>query len=353
MKLKGKNRTVKLLLRVALAAMAVLLTMSSLGCSALGQGIGSLFSNPRKEFYQKGVEAYENNDFYAARDYFRTAEGYANSKSYLAAIDEYERLYLEGVNLLEAKDYSKAKKTFEAVREFGNAADYIAYIDELAAFYEEGMSLYAAQDFVAARERFVQSDGYGSSAEYIASIDKMEEMYQTALGYYNDHKYRTAITAFEAIGANYRDTYDLISACYGELEHGGITITNYLAAYKKSHADEGVDIRYDLTDINETGFMVSDSLGILFIGNTDSFGTITSVSFWIDEEIEADYGKDRINGILAHCIRALDIEMMSYNDVLENMDSYTGGRATYANFTFELTFDDSGHTILTATFING
>lgn len=335
------------------AAFMLLAAMLLSGCSSLNQGIGSLFGNQRKEFYQKGVDAYNNNDFYAARDYFRTAEGYANSKSYLEAIDEYERLYLEAVELLEAKDYEAAKRTFEAVEAFGNSKDYLAYIADLKAFYTEAMQLYAGQDFVAARERFVQSSDYGNAADYIKSIDDMEERYQSAMALYNEHKYRAAISVFEAIGANYKDTYDMISACYGKLEHGSVNITNYLGAYLKSHEQEGDPVTYTLTDINETGFMVSDSYGVLFTGNTDEYGQITSVSFWLDESITDQLGKEKANGLLAHCIRALDIEMMSYSDVLANMDSYTGGLATYGNFTFSLKFESSGHAVLTATSIDG
>lgn len=347
---KGKNT-----LRVLALLMAALFAACLAGCKKLDEGIENLAGgdDPYKEFYDRGVEAYEAHDFYTARDLFLTADGYANSQDYLDAIDEYERIYLIGVQQLEDKEYDKARSSFEAVRVFANAEEYIAFIDEIKAFYEEGLRLYSEQDFVGAKENFERSAGYGSSERYIASIDDMEEKYQFAMMLYNENKLEAAIKAFEAIGANYKDTYDIISAIYGELEHGGILITDYLAAYLKSHEDEGDPVEFVLTDINETGFMITDSQGLLIIGNTNEQGIVTDVSFWVGEELAATLTKEQINAMLTHGIRALDIEMMSCADILANFDEYANGKATYGNFTFELRYDDSGYAVLTGEFIAG
>ena len=347
---KSKNplRTIALL-------MAALFVLCLAGCKKLDEGIEGLAGNddPYKEFYDKGVEAYEDHDFYAAREYFLTADGYANSQEFLDAIDEYERIYLQGVELLEAKDHVGARSCFEAVRDFSNASEYIDYIDGLKALYDEGMRLYSEQDFVAAKDCFERADGYLRSADYIASIDEMEEKYQFAMMLYNEHKLEAAIKAFEAIGANYKDTYDIISAIYGELEHGGILITDYLEAYLRSHELDGEHVEFVLTDINETGFMITDSQGLLIIGSTNEKGMVTEVSFWVGEELAETLTKAQINAMLTHGIHALDIEMMTCSGILANFDEYANGKATYGNFSFELRYDDSGYAVLTGEFIAG
>lgn len=341
-------------LRFAALGLALITALAMLcGCAALDQSIEDLAggNDPHKEYYDKGVEAYNNGDFYSAREYFLTADGYQNSQEFLDAIDEYERIYLEGVAQFESEDYEAAMKSFTAVKKFSNAAEYVDHINGLKAYYDEGLRLYKEQDFVAARERFVQSCNYGQAASYIASIDSMEEKYQVAMGLYNENKYRAAIAAFEAIGANYKDTYDIISAIYGILEHSGVNITTYLASYKKSFEDVGESVEFVLTDVNETGFMITDSNGLLLIGNTKEDGTVTEVSFWMEEAMLENLTEDEANGLFAHCIRALDIDMMTYEDVLANMDEYTDGKATYGNFTFELDFDDAGYAVLKAKLI--
>ena len=143
----------------------------------------------------------------------------------------------------------------------------------------------------------------------------------------------------------------MISAIYGILEHSGVSITNYLASYKKSFEEAGSPVEFVLTDINETGFMITDSNGLLLIGNTREDGMVTEISFWIEEAVLENMTEDEANAIFAHCIRALDIDMMSYADVCANMGEYTEGRATYGNFSFELDFDDAGYAVLKAKFI--
>lgn len=340
-------------IKAAALLLAALAALCLSACKKLDESIEDLADdgNPYREYYEKGVEAYENADYYAAREYFLTAEEYGNSKDYLEAIDEYERLYLDGVAKLEAKDYIGARSTFEAVSDFSNASEYIAYIDELKGFYDEGMRLYGEQDFVAAREQFVRSCDYLNADDYIKSIDDMEQKYQYANQLYIEGKLEAAIQAFEAIGANYKDTYDILSAIYGELEHGGAALTDYLYAYLKSHEDEGAPVQYELTDVNESSFMITDSQGLLMIGDIDDFGSITEVSFWVGEELAAELTEEQINAMLAHCIRALDIEMMSYADVVSNIKVYTNGEATYGNYAFELIYDDSGYAVLKAKYI--
>ncbi len=306
-----------------------------------------------KAYYDLAVEAYNNKDLLTAREYFIAADGYGNSKTFIEAIDEYERIYLEAVQQLEAKDYDAAKASFEAVRDYSNAEDYLVYINDLKAFYEDGLRLYSEEDFELSRERFVQSCDYGRAAEYIASIDAMESRYQDAMRLYREQHYNAAIAAFEAIGANYKDTYDMISVCYGELEHAGVSITDYLTAYLKSNGDENEQVSFVMTDVNETGFMVSDTKGMLFTGSTDVYGIVQSIAFWVDDNIVVEKGRAYVDRLLAHCIRALDIEMMSYSDVLANIAEYTDGKATYGNFSFELSYEDSGHAVLNARYIYG
>ncbi len=307
----------------------------------------------RRKSYEAGVAAYEAHDYYGARDYFTAADGYMRSQEYLDAIAEYERLYLLGVDNLNNKQYEQARSLFSAIAEFGNSSEYVDYIDELKSFYDDGVSLYSEGDYVAARERFVQSCEYGAAGDYIASIDKMEEFYQAAMALYNEHRYQEAIDVFEGIGVNYRDTYDKLTELYGLLERKSILLTSYMEAYLKSHAEGGDAITFPLTDINDTGFMISDSDNVLFIGNTDGFGYIVSISFWISTAIVDELGDEGVHALLAHCIRALNIDMMSYDDTLLGMDDYLSGAATYGNFRFELTHDESGFIILTAVYIYG
>ena len=331
------------LIRLCAVILVLLAVCAFLGCE----------QDPEQErikaYYDLGVEAYNNKDFYTAREYFREAESYGNSKDYLEAIEEYERIYLEGVSKLESRDYDGARACFEAVKDFSNSAQQLEYIDGLKLFYQDALRCYSEEDYVLARERFSQSMGYSRADEYIASIDAMEEIYQKALLLYHEQNYRAAIAELESIGVNYRDTYDLISTIYGELEHAGVKITDYLAAYLKSHQDEPVE--FLVTDINEIGFMVTDTAGLLFTGNTDEYGIIQSVSFWVDEKIVAQHGRDYVDRLLAHCIHALAIDLMGYQDVLDNMEEYTEGRATCGNFAFDLDYEDNGYAVLNANYI--
>ncbi len=335
-------RSLKLVLRSIyplLCAAALLLC----GCAA----------DEREPIYNAGVAAYEANDFETAYAYFVAADGYANSQEYLDAIEEYEQLYLTAVEEFNERRYEDSRNTFSAVSEFGNSQEFIDFIDDLKSLYEEGLHLYNEGDYIAARERFVQSCGYGSADAYIASIDKMEEFYQSAFDMFNQGRYAEAIELFEAIGVNYRGSYDMTSYLYGLLETQSILLSDYMEAYIESNAEAGIAMQYLLTDINEAGFMLSDSNDVMFMGNTDERGFITQISFWISTSLAEEAGDDGVHAILAHCIRALNIDMLSHGDTVSGMEEYMAGSATYGNFRFELTYDDAGFVILTAVYLYG
>lgn len=305
-------------------------------------------SNAQIQNYNKGVEAYNLKDFEAAKAYFEAAEDYLNSKSYLSAIQEYERIYTDALNLFNAHKYPEAKTGFEAISEFGNSAEYVAFIDKLEQRYNEGVEAFEKQDYSLAYERFTQAMGYNDADEFVSRISKLESNYNNALEFMKQGSYLRALELFEMTDGKYRDSAERIERLYELIAKQGIIPRMYAEFFNRSFALANEDVTITPSGDTSGSFAWKASNGLIVMGSTDTEGYITSISFWMDRELLKTLDEEGSTRLFAHCIQALNINSDSLDSIMENMDYYFEGSRTYCGFSFLLDEDASGAEVLTA-----
>ena len=305
-------------------------------------------TNAEMKSYNAGVAAYEAKDYASAKGYFLAANGYGNSKSYLSAIDEFERIYLEAVAFVDSREYAAAKNSFSAIEDFGNSKDFIAYIDRLEARYNEGLAAYEAEDYPLAKERFVQSQGWLDANDYVNRIDRFEDSYVIAQSYVSEGNYTEAIEAFRRIGANYRDSAEMIEYLHELIRSRGLTPVQLIKFYFESSNKAGDTVSISSTDINDTGFAATTSDELLMTGNTNEGGYITSVSFWLSKAKAKELGDEGVNRLFAHVIRALGSNEEELDSILEGMEGYLSGELISGAYRFSVRNDPSGFKVLSA-----
>ena len=327
--------------KLAVIIATVLAAAALCGCVS-----GAQISN-----YNAGVSAYEAHDFETAKAHFERAGGYGNSKSYLAAIEEYERIYSEAVGYLEAHDYDSARHSFEAIREFGNSGDYLDFIQRLETRYNEGVEAFEAQDFLLANERFTQAQGYADSGRYLATLKAYEDAYRAALGFYYEGNYVRALEAFEGIGVPYRDSKERIESIYAYVTQNGMIPGIYRELFNAGCEAAGDDVSIPLTETTEGGFAWRTTNGLIIMGDTDGRGRITSMSFLMERALMNELGEDGCLSLYAHCIDALYKDGEGYDAILADIFSYLEGAKVYGRYSLLLEETDSGDEMLTATLI--
>lgn len=318
-------------------------------CALLVLPLCACVSGEQIKNYNEGVAAFEAKDYELAKALFLTAGGYANSPSYISAIEEYESIYLEAVSLFGQKQYSAARNSFDAISDFGNSAEYVAFIDRLSARYAEGMEAFERQDYVTALGRFTQALGYEDSDSYVKRISNFESNYQLAMGFYMEGNYEAALATFRKIGVPYKDSEEKIASIYELFERKGITASVFRTLFNESCEAEGEDLRLPVADVNETGFAWRTTNGMLVVGNIDEEGYIRTVSFWVERSLRKDLGEEGVDRLFAHCIHALTSDEATYSDILAELDLYLEGSLGRGGFGLLLEKDASGATVLTAT----
>lgn len=308
----------------------------------------SCVTNGEIAAYNAGVEAYNAKDFARAKQCFIAANDYGNSKSYLNAIAEFERIYLEALSFFDARDYEAAKNSFKAIADFENASEYVDFISRLEQRYDEGLAAYESEDYVLAKERFVQSMGYKDANEYVSRIDRFEDSYQIALGYAEEGNYPQAIEAFRRIGVNYRDSEQKIEELLALIRSKGVTAVQLLTFYFESSSKAGDNVSITTTDINDAAFTATTSDEILITGDIDREGYITAVSFWLPDKKAKELGEDKVERIFAHMIRALGANEAEFDGVLESLTGYLEGQTESGGYWFSTREDGSGFKVLEA-----
>lgn len=326
--------------RISFLLLAVLAAALLCGC----------VSGAQMQNYNNGVAAFERREFGSAKVCFEAAGDYANSRSYLSAIEEYERIYTEALASFNARDYYSARSGFASIEEFGNAKGFVEFIDRLAARYEEGLALFNAQDYVAANGRFIQAMGYADSADLIERIGKFEDTYQLAMSFYMEGKYDSALAMFERLGAPYKDSEEKIASIYDHFAKKGITASIFRTLFNSSCEAEGEDYSLPITESGDTGFAWRTTNGLLIVGNTDSEGYIETISFWAERSLQKELGEEGERRIFAHCIHALTSDETAYSEILSDLDPFLEGARSHGGFTLKLDEDASGAVVLTADF---
>ncbi|MBO4848554.1 MAG: hypothetical protein J5586_05325 [Clostridia bacterium] len=316
--------------------------------AAMALMLAGCVTNEQMRAYDQGVAAFERGDLEAAKVFFITADGYANSKSYLNSILEHERIYLEAMAFFDAHDYPAARHSLSSISSFANASEYIALIDRLEERYNEGLKAYEAKDYVLAKERFVQAQGYADSDSYVLGIEKFEDTYEIAMGYLREGNYLEALSSFERIGASYRDTDERIAELRAMFAARGVTAKQFLSLYVKSTADAGGNVAIVASDINQNAFAATTSDELLITGDTDDDGYILSVSFWLPKQKIKELGKTASNLIFVHCIRSLSVDAPDYTEIYADLDSYLAGSEACGVYSFSVDEENAGFRVLTA-----
>ena len=308
----------------------------------------SCVTNSELASYNAGVRAYDEHNYALAKAYFTAAEGYGNSGSYLSAIAEFERIYLEAVAFVESRDYEAARNDFAAIEDFENSGEFIAFIDRLYARYDEGTAAFESEDYPLAKMRFIQSMGVRDADEYVKRISKLEDAYRTARGYYEEGNYPEALEACRKIGANYKDTNDMIAELERLIMLRGVTPAQLMELYFTGSNKAGDTVTLASADITENGFAATTSDEVLMTGNTDKEGFITSVSFWVSDKKAKELGADRLQRIYAHLMRALGANAEEFDSVLERAEELISGSGRCGGYVFSTRHDPSGFMVLTA-----
>lgn len=307
-------------------------------------------SNEQIQNYNAGVKAYDEGSVELAKAYFEAAGDYANSRSYLNSIAEYERIYVEALGFFEARDYAAAKNSFASIPRYENAPEYVAYIERLEKRYNEGIAAFEAEDYVTARMRFVQAQGYEDSAEYAKRISKFEDSYQIAMGFFNEGNYLEALEAFGKIGTGYKDTKQKIESIYELYGKKSVQPRTLLELLTASCASEEEPVKFVSADINEGSFAAATDDGLMIVGNTDAEGYIDTVSFWISPELKKKLGKEGEERLFAHCILSLTVSRNTFEEVYGDIESYLSGEKKYGEYSVSRRKDASGSIVLTADY---
>lgn len=329
-------------MKKAFVLLALLLGLAALcGC----------VTNEQIQNYNAGVEAYNAGSMELAKACFERAKGYANSRSYLSSIAEYERIYVEALEAFEARDYASAKNSFGSISMYENAAEYVAYIDRLEQRYNEGLKAFEEQDYVTARMRFIQAQGYEDSAEYAKRISKFEDSYQIAMAFFNEGNYLEALEAFGKIGTGYKDTLEKIDSIYELYSKKSVAPRTLLELFTASCASENEPVKVISADINEGSFAARTDIGLIIMGNTGADGLIETVSFWAPKELQKERGLEGMDRLYAHCIRSLTVSDNTFDEIYSKLAGYLDGAAAYGDHSILLTSDSSGATVLTADYM--
>ena len=327
--------TMKKLTLILTALLALVLLTGCVSGAAIGH-------------YNDGVKAYEAHDFIAAKEHFEKAAGYGNSRSYLSAIAEYERIYGEALGFFKERDYAAAANSFSAIKEFGTSAEYLAFMQRLEQRYNEGRAAYDAGDYVLANERFTQALGWADSEDYIAELGDYEEAYRAALNSYYEGNYVRALEAFKSIGVPYRDSEERIANIYRYMTRSGSTPEIFRILFNESCEAEGEDYSLPTAEVTDNGFAWRTTNGLIIMGNTDAYGSITEMSFWVDEALWSELGEEDVSRLYAHCICALAVEGAGLDEVIADIDLYYEGSRGYGAYSLLLDEDDSGSLVLSA-----
>ena len=322
-----------------------LICLLLLACVFCGCVSGAQIQN-----YNNGVAAFERREFGSAKVCFEAAGDYANSRSYLSAIEEYERIYTEALAAFESRDYYSARSAFSSITEFGNAGEFVAFIDRLQAKYEEGKTAFEAGDYVKANGLFIQAMGYADSEELIERISKFEDTYQLAMSFYMEGKYDSALAMFEKLGAPYKDSEEKIASIYELFSRKGITSQIFRTLFNASCESEGEQYSLPITAAGDTGFAWRTTNGLLIVGNTDTEGYIETISFWAEKSLQKELGEEGERRLFAHCIHALTSDDTTYAEILADLDSFLEGAREHGGFSLMLDEDASGAVVLTADF---
>ena len=328
--------------------MKKLLPLLALLLAALTLLFSGCVTNEQIQHYNAGVAAYEAGEFEAAKAEFLRTGGYGNSRSYLSAIAEYERIYVEALGFFNERDYDEARRIFDSVSEYENASEYVAYIDGLAALYEEGVAAFEAEDHVTALDCFVRAQGYSDSLDYVTRIERLEDNYQIAMGFYREGNYLESLEAFLRIGVSYKDSEEKMASIYELFSRRSVAPRTLLELFAKSCAAEGEERSIVSAEIGDASFVARTSDGMMIIGNTGEDGLITTVSFWVGKELQKELGEEGLDTLWAHCIHSLTVSETPFEEVTEKLPLYLNGSEHYGEHTISLHRDASGAYVLTA-----
>ena len=298
--------------------------------------------------YNSGVEAYTAGDIIAAKDYFLAAGGYGNSKSYLSAIAEYERIYAEAVAMFDAHDYDAAENSFRSIEVYSDSAERVRAIEGFRTAYESALEAYENEDYVKAGELFAAASGYKDADDHARKIAVYERNYQAAVKSFEEGDYLDALNAFERIGVPYRDSEERIAELYRLFSEKGVTAKLFIKLYLKSSADEDYTVTVPTADVSGAAFAFRTSDDMLVTGSADDEGFITSISFWIEKEEAEKLGRERVRNIFAHCVHAMSAEETDFAEVESRLDRIFAGKENCGRYSFSLTKNASGVQVLTA-----